>query len=897
MYLLESSKSGKTWKVILIEKGLSRNGMYYPGEVLKKAAGLFEKVRAFYYEWKGKTFDHLPPDIEKIRPEGFPRQIAGWYDNVKYETVSVEGKEVEGLTALLHIHDGVKWLQEMLKGAWQKGMKKILGLSINAEGPSLLKLVQGKPLRIVEKIDRVIGVDLVTYPAAGGQLVRLVASENLWERRNNMEWLKKLIELFKESKPELLEDVNEENFSEADANKILEGFLSSEIVAIEMEEAKKKGKEDDEEEKKKAKKKASDEVGRKVEGDELDTAVAEGVKASKEVEADEFTPLEEEAKGAATLKQVIGLLKAKKAPLALALLTKWLKGYPEKEAVKDKDKDKNKDAYKYPKGKKKKKDDEEPTEAEKRIEERLRQLDVKECKMLLDTLLEDSNLPEPVQNKIRKSFEKKVFKEAELKDSIKAERDVLAKLSESGEIINLGDDKFAELHLGTGRVEKLQAAMDLLVDPSLKTDEKLKESYEDVKEFKGLRDAYVQITGDAEVSGRIPRTRLREATTSDISVLTTDAINKRLAREYKKRPLLYKLIADVRPLKDFKTQHVARYGGIGILEEITAAAATESDSEAYPNIAFPVDQEATYEAATKGGIITLTRRMFINDDLRALQRIPDKLSRAAARALNRFVFDLMLNVSGGVINAGTYAPDGESAHLYADIHNNLGTDTLGFDGYSNRRTALFEQKEFGYERVLASELDTTDGLSLSFATAYGLNFKEGDYIQIESEIMGPVDSSAETAVTVIARGVWGTTAATHDAGKKAKVVTDDLDLSVGTLWVVSDGEAMAKMIRNSEYVVGRETREINPFKGEFEIQIVPRSVMRSTVNWVLTAKKADIEMMEIGFIGGKEMPEIFLQDAPGVGLVFTHDVIRYKIRHEYGGTVIDYRGFQAYIAS
>ena len=33
------------------------------------------------------------------------------------------------------------------------------------------------------------------------------------------------------------------------------------------------------------------------------------------------------------------------------------------------------------------------------------------------------------------------------------------------------------------------------------------------------------------------------------------------------------------------------------------------------------------------------------------------------------------------------------------------------------------------------------------------------------------------------------------------------------------------------------------------------------------------------------------QDMPLYGINFTQDVISYKVRHEYGGAVVDYRGF------
>ena len=44
-------------------------------------------------------------------------------------------------------------------------------------------------------------------------------------------------------------------------------------------------------------------------------------------------------------------------------------------------------------------------------------------------------------------------------------------------------------------------------------------------------------------------------------------------------------------------------------------------------------------------------------------------------------------------------------------------------------------------------------------------------------------------------------------------------------------------------------------------------------------------------MGGQINPILFVQDQPLYGNNFTNDVITYKVRHEYGGAVVDYRGF------
>lgn len=61
-------------------------------------------------------------------------------------------------------------------------------------------------------------------------------------------------------------------------------------------------------------------------------------------------------------------------------------------------------------------------------------------------------------------------------------------------------------------------------------------------------------------------------------------------------------------------------------------------------------------------------------------------------------------------------------------------------------------------------------------------------------------------------------------------------------------------------------------------------------DWVAMASPMDIPTIEIGFLDGNEEPELFIQDNPTVGSLFTNDEITYKIRHIYGGVVKDFRG-------
>lgn len=65
----------------------------------------------------------------------------------------------------------------------------------------------------------------------------------------------------------------------------------------------------------------------------------------------------------------------------------------------------------------------------------------------------------------------------------------------------------------------------------------------------------------------------------------------------------------------------------------------------------------------------------------------------------------------------------------------------------------------------------------------------------------------------------------------------------------------------------------------------------STTRYILIADPQDIPTIEIGFLGGQQEPELFVQDDQRVGSTFNADKTTLKIRHVYSGTVLDFRGF------
>ncbi len=102
-------------------------------------------------------------------------------------------------------------------------------------------------------------------------------------------------------------------------------------------------------------------------------------------------------------------------------------------------------------------------------------------------------------------------------------------------------------------------------------------------------------------------------------------------------------------------------------------------------------------------------------------------------------------------------------------------------------------------------------------------------------------------------------------------------------------EWQAMVITKSAGAPGVNYNDINPMLGYCEVIVAPQ--LASATYWTLAADPRVIDTIEVGFVGGQVNPLLFVQDQPLFGNNFTNDVITYKVRHEYGGAVVDYRGF------
>lgn len=104
------------------------------------------------------------------------------------------------------------------------------------------------------------------------------------------------------------------------------------------------------------------------------------------------------------------------------------------------------------------------------------------------------------------------------------------------------------------------------------------------------------------------------------------------------------------------------------------------------------------------------------------------------------------------------------------------------------------------------------------------------------------------------------------------------------LWVPADLEETAFDLFR------RTTNNDEDFVESMQMAVHPVWYWDDADDWAVTADVDEIPFIELSFLDGNEAPEIFVQDSPTQGSLFSNDVLKYKIRHIYGGTPEDYRG-------
>ncbi|MBI1397023.1 MAG: hypothetical protein GC151_13685 [Betaproteobacteria bacterium] len=88
----------------------------------------------------------------------------------------------------------------------------------------------------------------------------------------------------------------------------------------------------------------------------------------------------------------------------------------------------------------------------------------------------------------------------------------------------------------------------------------------------------------------------------------------------------------------------------------------------------------------------------------------------------------------------------------------------------------------------------------------------------------------------------------------------------------------------------RDTNNDRTFIQSRNLEVVPVYDWTDANDWVLAADPMVAPCIEAGFYNGQQEPELFIQDVPTAGSIFSNDQTVMKVRHIRNAQVFDYRG-------
>lgn len=266
-------------------------------------------------------------------------------------------------------------------------------------------------------------------------------------------------------------------------------------------------------------------------------------------------------------------------------------------------------------------------------------------------------------------------------------------------------------------------------------------------------------------------------TRSDFPVLLENVLHKMLMAAYDTAPDQWRSVAAVGSVSDFRDHPRLKLGSLPVLDD-------KLKSGEFRYLHFPDAEKETIAASTKGNLIGLTRPAIINDDVDGFSRLVRMLGRAAARSVEKALFDTL------ALNSGLGPTMGDGNTLFHADHDNLETTEEGPPTID----------AFEAARVLMAQQQDPDG---------------NDFLNLRPEVfVGPIGLGADARTAVDAQFDFDAeTSGNSGQFQKPNVVRDMLDTIVdtprlsGTRWYLFADPDIAPVLE-VVFLDGMESPEI-----------------------------------------------------------------------------------------
>ncbi len=363
-----------------------------------------------------------------------------------------------------------------------------------------------------------------------------------------------------------------------------------------------------------------------------------------------------------------------------------------------------------------------------------------------------------------------------------------------------------------------------------------------VPRYKSIRQFYEDLTGDRYITGRLENVTNKRLFANfcgkDINSITTEDFANVLSN------LLNRRLLDEYNMQNLELGSWRNFVDVVPVRDFRPQIRLRfggygdlpkvAQGANYENLTELTDESATYAVEKRGGTEDLTLEAIANDDVMFVRRIPVKLARAAARTLHKFVYNTLIF---------------DNPTIYDNV-------TL----FSTTRTVPTQ----------SGNVTVVNRGTKPSGAAYNITHIRDARVAMSKF---PELNSGER-LGIVPRYVL--------------VPLDLADLFFGIL----NAERYPRLTgtANTENFPPNDAN----WARRWGLDILVNVYASATDSVVFVADKADVPTIEIGFFGSEE-PEIIVQDRPDVGSMFAADKITFKIRHIYGGAVLDFRAFYGFV--
>lgn len=307
----------------------------------------------------------------------------------------------------------------------------------------------------------------------------------------------------------------------------------------------------------------------------------------------------------------------------------------------------------------------------------------------VEASLTASKLPKPAQDLARTHLEMALTTEADLKQE-KIDAEIASVRTAFAAFNGIG-----RIHAVSGVTLDSADKLTLACEAALGVKESMNKG---VPAFRGLREMYVAITGDHDLSklaagGGFSGQRMlasEAVITGDFPNILLNSMTKRLLQDWAELALdgLSNLYTK-QSISDYKIQDRVREGYFAELSSV-------SEGAAYTEISYPTDELVTYQVGKYGNLLTISEETIRNDDLGAIARFPGRLARAGRWTLKNYITNFFIT------NPNFTA---DSVAWFNSAHSNLGALALSQASLIAAEIALLTQTEKNSGEPLGLTLD------------------------------------------------------------------------------------------------------------------------------------------------------------------------------------------------